>query len=377
MSSSSTSQTRKSEIANKQKHPGCSTPLKSVDPRLSSISLSAIETNSSSDGARKRKLPTTEASLEKKQKRRRKDLKKKSKRNVRKRAVIASTNSDSDWVTELETSDVKQQTTGDTNSDDILFKDLRSPELIRREHHVDEDYLESPITRPRRNEIVSPEKLEGYVNYEPLSPNDTSHLLLRIQDTDDEEEAQLWKSKDVLKIYARTKIHKKKAISPKDKSKQWLVDVAIPSTTSNLLWDDYVQKHPEEMRPYVKDVNEESCKKNDKDDNRNKRPTSRLWPESEIPPNMSVVRGTWNHSLKKFDLVYDDVYKFPESTDEEFANDKVIDARISLSEFRRQRRVEKKREQATSSRRVRPRIISSIKLTNLRYERQGQDWKII
>ncbi|XP_076637183.1 uncharacterized protein LOC143349659 [Colletes latitarsis] len=377
MSSSSTSQTRKSEIANKRKQPGCSTPLKTVNPRLSSISLSAIETNSSSDGARKRKLPTTEQILERKQKRRRKDLKKKSKRDVRKKATIAATNSDSDWVTELETSDVKQQTTGDTNSHGVLFKDLRSPEFIRREPHVDENYLESPIIQPRK-EIESPEKLEGYVNYEPLSPNDTSHLLLRIEDSDDQEEAQLWKPKDVLKTYAQTKIHKKKAISPKDKSKQWLVDVAITSTTSNLLWDDYVQKHPEEMGAYVKKINfRESCKKNDKDDNRYKRSTSGLWSESGIPPNMSVVRGSWNHSLKKFDRVYDDVYDFPESSYEEFAMDKVTGARISLSEFRHKRRAKRKREQAISSRRVRPRIISSIKLTNLRYERRGQHWKII
>ncbi|XP_076182666.1 uncharacterized protein LOC143154396 isoform X2 [Ptiloglossa arizonensis] len=400
--SSSNDQSRERQLATNRISLMCSTPMKKGTTRPLSISVSAVDTNSSSSMSKIRKILIAQSPV-RKQRKLRKMQETKLRRKHRKKKALLPTNVDSNWVTEWEVSadeNVNFQQTPTkrgTSGSEALFQDLPSPEHTREAYHVIHDRLQSPILQSRQKKAESPVKIDSDDDYEPFSPTDTTHLLLRInyptdkdkedlEDTESEEiffsnysflpkysytvfdcaewliaRIQISGKEHAVKTYSRPRQLRqtKKVIEPKDKSKQWIMDVAIPTTSSDILWDDYVKDHPEEMHDYVASpatraklskVNRSSEKKRNTSKQRKNRAkmknyekgpvSSLIWPEVVIPTNMKMMSATMNRFSKTW-IANHDVYDFFNSKERDLDRDNVTGTRISLNEFCRRCKAEK------------------------------------
>ncbi|XP_053986903.1 uncharacterized protein LOC128880637 [Hylaeus volcanicus] len=329
-----------------------STPVEETKPKL--------VRNSSSNGVRKRKTLASEISLQKRAKKRRKRAKvilgsyKENKRSKSKKATLP-TNYDGEWVTESEHSSY--------SSDAVLFKELQEPESVREAHHVVDDPLNASFLEPRHRENIELEKIDVVVNYEPLQT--VSHLPLQINDTDDEEEEFVLREEDETRKYPGRQ--PRKSVNPKSKCMKWLMDLKSPTASSNILWDDCTRDHPTERSMHIPQPNILRNKNEQNDADSAAEPLGKLWPGLKIPPDMEVTRGTKDKQSKKWTRKYS-VYIFPESEDDE-------SELISLREYRRKRKAEK--EKMLCSKRFKPRITSIETLTNIRYIKHGENWRIV
>ncbi|XP_053973923.1 uncharacterized protein LOC128873921 isoform X1 [Hylaeus volcanicus] len=291
----------------------CSTPMKTGKPRLSSISISGIDTNSSSDGVRKRKVLESEISPQKRRIKRRKRAKvdleteKENKRSKSKKA-ISPINYDSDWVTESEQASYVQQDS--PSSDNVLFKDLSEPECVREAYHVVDDELNTSLLEPRHREDEELEKIGVEVDLPTAS-----HHPLRIGDTDDEDEEFVSRREDGRRKYPGRQ--PKKPVSPKSKRTEWLIGSKWPTTLSNILWDNYMRDHPKDREMYCKISLPNSEEKKQNHANSAAEPLEKLWQDLKIPSHTNVIRGSINRQSKKWVRKEHEygVYEFPDSED--------------------------------------------------------------
>lgn len=211
MSSSAEKLKRKSNISGRSKKSFnfCSTPVLGKTNKPDSISVSAVDTNSSSSTKEKRReivAKDVEKKQKKKTKLKQKKLKqktedinkteerntekkiKKKKKKKRPKEKIIQIHSDENWET---CDEVPRQSSIrniiSRSESDILFGDLKSPEKIREAPHFVEECLESPILRPRKWEIESPEKINFEEN-ELLPLKDLPLSYVQYNDSDDEDD---------------------------------------------------------------------------------------------------------------------------------------------------------------------------------------------
>lgn len=210
MSSSAEKLKRKSNISGQSKKSFnfCSTPMLGKTNKPDSISVSAVDTNSSSSTKEKRREIVAK-DIEKKQKKKTKlkqkklkqkieDInkteerktrkKKKKKKKKRSKEKIIQIHSDENWETcdELSRQSSIRKIISRSESD-ILFGDLKSPEKIREAPCFIEECLESPILRPREWKIESPEKINFEEN-ELLPLKDLPLSYVQYNDSDDEDD---------------------------------------------------------------------------------------------------------------------------------------------------------------------------------------------
>ena len=201
MSSSFEKQQKRQTIAGyKRSSNFCSTPLIGEAKKLSSISLSGIDSNSSSAREQNRREILLE-SLARMQKRKRKLQPKKAVSKPKRKSKRAKRNDDEkiDTDTDWETCDEeprrqplvrKASTSSASGSGTALFRDLGSPEKVRRTSRFIENRLESPLLRPRPYEIESP--VRGDFDFKedegralPLKDLPSSRICLDDSDSDD------------------------------------------------------------------------------------------------------------------------------------------------------------------------------------------------
>lgn len=205
MSSSFERQQKRKTIAGyKRRSNFCSTPVIDEVKKLSSISLSAIESNSSSAREQNRRKILLE-NIARRQKRKKK-LQQKSKPRKKKskpRKKKSKRTDDDDKInTDWETCDeesrrqplVRKASTSSASSASSksrtfnLFRNLGSPEKVRRTSQFVENRLESPILRPRAYQIKSPEKVDFDFNEDEgktLPLKDLPSSRISLGDSDD------------------------------------------------------------------------------------------------------------------------------------------------------------------------------------------------
>ncbi|KAG9429583.1 hypothetical protein HZU67_08913 [Apis mellifera carnica] len=355
MSSSAEKLKRKSNINGRSKKSFnfCSTPVLGKTNKPDSISVSAVDTNSSSSTKEKRReivAKDVEKKQKKKTKLKQKKLKqktedinkteerntekkiKKKKKKKRPKEKIIQIHSDENWET---CDEVPRQSSIrniiSRSGSDILFGDLKSPEKIREAPHFVEECLESPILRPRKWEIESPEKINFEEN-ELLPLKDLPLSYVQYNDSDDEDDELFLKKENVIKTYLG--IRNKKQIKNDvriEKCKSWLVDVSVPTTKSDFLWENFVKDNHENIGRYLKSpvyrTDMSSVEYPKKMSNENEKSIKMQYEEkiarkkedfksNRIYKEMDTVRGHWDKSSKKWIRVYDQ-YKYPENEDNE------------------------------------------------------------
>ena len=250
-----------------------------------SISESTIESNSSSN------TKGTSGNIIQRIIKRKKETKRKARKEKPKQR--AKRKSDSDWETCVSCS-----------PNDVLFKDIESPERLREAPCWIEERSESPILGSKKRLVRSPGKIT-FEEKEPFSSKELPPVHISWDDTDDDEGALLTLRKEnIIRTYPgiRDKKQPKKPVTI-DKSKRWLVDLTIPTISSDLLWDDFV-KNNENVRKYLA-----ACSKSEQKSSKEKS-IKETCLGSTIPKGMDVVQGRWDKSSQKW-IPGDDIYKFP------------------------------------------------------------------
>ncbi|XP_076752611.1 uncharacterized protein LOC143424440 [Xylocopa sonorina] len=373
-SSSSESSRRKQTIACQQINVlhFCSTPLIEGNSRLNTLSVSTIDTNSSSSRKRqgknqielKRRILRKRISKHKKNlKHKKRDSQKEEKRRKKRetRNSFAEIDIDKDWETCNEYSPVRNTISGSDKS--VLFKDL-SPEKTREAPNFIQYHLNSPILQSRAiwktdsPKRISFEEKERTWPLENLSFSKALHL-----NNDDEEEEDTFlniitingtchlETKNIVKTYPGCSKRKRNNVSI-EKCKQWLVKTSFPTVASNLLWDKFVNDNYDKISKYLTCPDNDEynmslrthCKgrKNDNDENGNTKKQEKNFKSiKKLSKNMVIARGRWNKSLKKWDRDFESVYRFPNSSDNELEeNDRT--KRMSYKEFLQKCRTRKK-----------------------------------
>nr|XP_033323183.1 uncharacterized protein LOC117218724 isoform X2 [Megalopta genalis]XP_033323184.1 uncharacterized protein LOC117218724 isoform X2 [Megalopta genalis] len=234
-----------------------STPKKFVT-KIPSVSISSITPNSSSPVKQLKRQVDKEAEV--KQKRRKKEQhavpkRKYKKKNVKPRLRKEPEVSDSSWETTLEFTDDKKENLQPANSSPmtpLLFQGRPSPTLERiREAHCFYDFhFDSPVSR-HGEEIASPVRADLGDGVELLHLKDLPSVHTLVYSSDEEDDLLLTKNHNKqLRTHSGVRHRRRPKISV-DKSKRWLVDVKCPTVAADMLWDEYVRTHPEEMREYV------------------------------------------------------------------------------------------------------------------------------
>ncbi|KZC05655.1 PREDICTED: uncharacterized protein LOC107194199 isoform X2 [Dufourea novaeangliae] len=323
--SSSSDNSQSSQVRLKRGSVFCSTPVKTVC-RKTSIGFSTVSNGSSSS------VNTEQNVLKNKWKAQRKEDKQLRKDRKKKKKITLRESSDSDWITERILLDDEKENRQPNETDivhttpeDVLYMGIGSPERLRRAEVFLDKLLDSPTILPHRREDKAPRKID--LEDRTLLPLiDLPPLQYHFDDSDEEEE---------LKLRARDRKKQKKKISI-DKTKRWLVDMKIPTASADLLWDQYMQAHPEEMVKYAARCSRvESSSSGQQKKSLNKGRRSELWPELGIPKHMTIARGYLNKFMKKSIRTYNDVYNFPEPpVDWEFQRNPETGApNISLNEY--------------------------------------------
>ncbi|XP_012347827.2 uncharacterized protein LOC100869080 isoform X2 [Apis florea] len=214
---------------------------------------------------------------------------------------------------------------------DILFGDLKSPEKIREAPHFIEERLESPILRPRKWEIESPEKINFEEN-ELLPLKDLPLSYIQYNDSDNEDDELLLKKENLIKTYlgVRNKKQNKNDVRI-EKCKSWLIDVSVPTAKSDFLWENFVKNNHENIGRYLKSpvyrAEMSSVEHPKKMSNENEKSIEMQYEEkiarkkedfksNRMYKEMDTVRGYWDKSSKKWIRVYDQ-YKYPGNEDNE------------------------------------------------------------
>ncbi|XP_076680366.1 uncharacterized protein LOC143375289 [Andrena cerasifolii] len=367
MSSSDDNLQNKRTVGRNRKLQFCSTPLlveKSYRP--SSISISAVEANSSSSGPRTwrgSRGQTVEKTLTKKQRKKKRKGEPKARRQKRHNAAE---DSGSEWETKLEQSvheeEIPQRVSTQkaaSTAESVLFKDmLGSPERIRdAPHFFNDDRFESPVFRPLRRELESPEKIsfkenEGMLVVEdlPTCQADVDEEA-GVDEEADSKELILRKSNTVV-TYPGTRQEKRPKISEKIVECQVLMEkVWYPKATANLLWDNFVKENYEKVGKFIgrSALNEHQESRSNKggecsDSNKNQSIGKTVFENSgPIKPDLrkiSVARGYRSRSSKKWVRV-EELYKFPQPEDPEFQKRDRRGRKMTLNEYLRKCRMEK------------------------------------
>ncbi|XP_060827112.1 uncharacterized protein LOC132913128 isoform X2 [Bombus pascuorum] len=341
----------------------CSTPLKGKPKRPSSISISGVDSNPSSakeqsknqilvkisDGKQKRKKKKVQQKTSKLKgtvggNRGKEKKKEKRKKKCKTKKSIVKVDPNTDWETCNEdsrlppinksTEKFSQKATSGSDSS-VLFKDLRSPERIREAPCFVEDRLLSPILLPRAWDIKNPERLDFKENEGKLPVKNLPFSCL-FDDSDDEEDALCLKKENVVNTYLGLGNRAKSKNDIRiEKCKQWLVNVSVPTTSSDVLWDEFVKNNCKDISRYL--VSTGNTKKsrlkkyrqpsneNEKDENsiiQNDHEERSIFKEvkSELPEDMDIVRGYWDKSSQKWVRVHyrSDVYNFLNNKEDNF-----------------------------------------------------------
>ena len=275
----------KSQCNQKRKRYLSSTPVLHKKSRELSISESTIESNSSSN-TKETSVNIIQRIIKRKKETKRKARKEKPKQRAKRK-------SDSDWETCVSCS-----------PNDVLFKDIESPEPLREAPCWIEERSESPILGSKKRLVRSPGRIT-FEEKEPFSSKELPRVHVSWDDTDDDEGALLTLRKEnIIRTYPgiRDKKQPKKPVTI-DKSKRWLVDLTIPTISSDLLWDDFV-KNNENVRKYLA-----ACSKSEQKSSK-KKSIKETCLGSTIPKGTDVVQGRWDKSSQKW-IPGDDIYKFP------------------------------------------------------------------
>nr|XP_003702977.1 PREDICTED: uncharacterized protein LOC100883621 [Megachile rotundata] len=348
------------KLKRKRKSNFCSTPVVTEGNRLSSISISAVDTNSSSSAKTVNK-DIIRRTIETKKKTRRKKQRRKTKRKSKK-------DSDSDWETKWEQS-VYDETLHSSNkkavsdSDDVLFMDVKSPEHVRDAPRLLDDRLESPTLRFNQWQIESPRKITFAENKDTLPLKELPFLISPVDDSDEEEQPLFLKRDNAVRTYLRVRNprHSKKHVSI-EKCKQWLIDVRVPTTSSDLLWDNFVQNNCTNISKYLatppnyenisshQGKSGETGKDEDIDLNAVTNEGEKNWKDFQLRlhKDMNVVHGHWDKSLGKWSRTYDD-YCFPAQEDVEFGGNSGTAQRMTLNQFLHKCKAEKGKVKENSS----------------------------
>ena len=359
MSSSDEKSRNKSTVGRKRNSNFCSTPvLVEKARRLSSISISAVETNSSSSAPRKsrgsRGQTEGKAPAEKQRKRKRKQASKARRQKGRNAAI----DSDSDWETNWEQS-VHEEATSQRvstqkaapSSESVLFEDVHgSPERVREApRFFDDDPSQSPVFRSLRGKLQSPEKF-GFKEKGILVVEDLPTCRARVDEEADSEELILRRSTVVTYPGARQekrpKIREKIVECHGTLAKAW-----YPVATGNLLWDNFLKDNREKIS---KDISRSALSEHQESQtNRGGECLDTQKSQSSgktvfdkwglIKPDLreiNATRGYWDKSSKKWVRV-EDVYKFPQPEDPEFQKKDRRGRKMTLNEYLRKCRMEK------------------------------------
>ncbi|KZC07786.1 hypothetical protein WN55_09812 [Dufourea novaeangliae] len=309
--SSSSDNSQSSRVRLRRGSVFCSTPLKTVCWKIS-IGFSTVSNGSSSSVNTEQNVSKKKSKAQRKED---KQLRKDRKKNKKK--ITLRVSSDSDWITERILLDDEKENRQPNETDIVhttseLFMGIGSPERLRQAEVFFDKLLDSPTILLHRREDEAPGKID--LKDRTLLPLiDPPPLRYHFDDSDEEEE---------LKLCARDRKKQKKEISI-DKTKRWLVDMKIPTASADLLWDQHMEAHPEDMVKYAARCSRcirsklESSSSGQQTKSLNKGRRSELWPELEIPEHMTVVRGYLDKFMKKSIRTYNDVCNFSEPEDRE------------------------------------------------------------
>ncbi|XP_033336080.2 uncharacterized protein LOC117226141 [Megalopta genalis] len=249
----------------------CSTP-KTFISDVPSISISSITSNSSSSVERlrrrsKRRLREqvdneAEGEQKKKKKKKKKEQHAVPKRKSRKEHVKRKEpeTSDSSWETILEfRNDENLQPRKSSPMTPLLLQSRPSPTLerVREAHCFYNFHFDSPLPRYDEN-AASPVKTDLGNGVELLHLKDLPSVHPLVYSSDEEDDLLLTRHHNKpLKTYPGVRHRRKPKISV-DTSRRWHYDVKWPTAVADMLWDDYVQTHPEEMREYCAPVTDQN-----------------------------------------------------------------------------------------------------------------------
>lgn len=325
----------------------CSTPAVTKANRPSSISISAVDTNSSSSAKTVNKDVIRTIGTKKKTRRKKQKIKTKRK---------SKRDSDSDWETKSEQSvydetllhGSRKQPISD--SENVLFMDVRSPEHVRDAPRLVDDRLESPILRSNQWQIESPRKISFGEKKDTLPLKELPFLISPFDDSDEEEQPLFLKRDNAVKTYLgiRNPRHSKKHVSI-EKCKQWLVDVKVPTTSSDLLWDNFVQNNYKKISKYLATSNYKEISSDQRNSETRKdlnvvtNEEEKHWKGNfQLHKDVSVVRGHWDKSSGKWSRTYDE-YDFPAHEDVEFGENSGTAGRMALNQFLHKCKTEKEK----------------------------------
>ncbi|KAF3425301.1 hypothetical protein E2986_04075 [Frieseomelitta varia] len=382
MSSSFEKQQKRQTIAGCRRSSNfCSTPVIGEAKKLSSISLSGIDSNSSSAREQNRREILLE-SFARKQKRKRKLQPKKApskperKSKRAKRNDDEKINTDTDWETCDEESrrqplarKASTCSASGSGTADVLFRDLGSPEKVRRTSRFVENRLESPLLRPRPYELESPERVDFDLKEDegrtlPLKDLPSSRICLDDSDSDSDNRSRHIKAEDAVKNYLglRNKRNDQNHVRI-EKCKEWLVDVSVPTASSDYLWNDFIRNNHENIGKYLASPGNAQ-----KSSSKKRRGTSSENEEAKLRKQMGIVRGYWDKSSQKWVRFYD-VYDFPAAEDK-------FKRRMTLNQFLQKCRDKKRRleEVGSSSQNVKENVEETGKnlSSNTREMRRGK-----
>ncbi|XP_076292609.1 uncharacterized protein LOC143214928 [Lasioglossum baleicum] len=336
-----------------------STPVKGA-PEPQVISDSSINTNSSTNISRRLLTPPVKAEKKQKPTRAKKEMKpakakKKTKPaekkteagiNRKKRKPKKLVYSDSEWLTTAEQTDDEkenlEQSVRSPTKRFALFEDAPSPELVREAQAIHDYHFESPV-RQRRKYALSPVRVDLGDGEKTLPVKDLPHLRT-VFDSSDEEEELLPRRRDPVRTYPGVAHRrKKKAEINIDKPKRWIVDVKIHTASADMLWDEYVREHPEEMREYIAPPAERQkarfshlksmdSNKSDKGEATKKEDwrTQKISIGPDNPKHTYIARGHCDRILRKVvrKIIVKDPFEFPGPKDAAVKN-------LSYSEYKR------------------------------------------
>ncbi|OAD53126.1 hypothetical protein WN48_10755, partial [Eufriesea mexicana] len=230
----------------------------------------------------------------------------------------------------------------DTNSS----SNLRSPERIREAPQFIENRLESPIFRPRGWKVKSPEKIIFEKSEEILPVKNLPLSHIGFTDSDDEQDSICLRREDVIKTYLGFRKEKRNKNDVRiDKCKQWLVNLSIPTDSSDLLWDNFVKNNHKSISKYLAlPSNKEESPLNKHSEHFETHNHEEIATKAEkvnklkFDGKFDIMRKYWNKSLKKWVQVYD-IYDFPGAEDTEHETKR---GRMTLNQYLQKCRDEKK-----------------------------------
>ncbi|XP_032672184.1 uncharacterized protein LOC116844575 [Odontomachus brunneus] len=230
-----------------------STPYKNVTLKHYNISLSGIDTGSSSSAGEVKKRPRPQRTLKKR----------KGTTGKKRRVVTRLADSDSEWETKSDESvkrtsvnsqkfslkDTHEECQDDTPVCCNLFEDPCTPEKVRDAPITYEPLLESPILQSSRRLRLIPAK-DNLIQSEKLLPISNLRFSksqnVNSEETDDD--TPIFHREKDIKTYPAVSKRKK---SPKQRFKNFTFSVRFPTATSDLLWDEFVDKFHDDITQYL------------------------------------------------------------------------------------------------------------------------------